>query len=235
MLIGETPAGPVTVMRVPAPMITVPPAAPGPVLAVPALSVRPGVTPRVERFSPSTMLPLVSVIRAAPLNVLSRFTLRPAQILMLPSVVVMVVAGLARLLTMLTSCPALNRTLPLTEVMASLTLISCPQHATRFPLVGEIAASIFTFRRAFNVRVVGTSEAPRLPFHATSSLILISPLPTPGPATVVMLMSLSSSEAASAAPVMLSPGALPTVKSTGSISQVPVSPFGAAVVTRALS
>ena len=79
---------------------------------------------------------------------------------------------MAPLLTIVTSRPALSRTLPLVVVIFAFTLTSRPQQTTRFPLVAVIAAFTFTSRTASNVRVVGIPEAVQL----TASLTKISPL-----------------------------------------------------------
>src|SRR4029077_5451301 len=91
-----------------------------------------------------------------------------AQIVMFPSVVVIAPTGRRKTLR-----PALNRTLPLVVVIAEPTLISRPQHTTKFPLVAVMAALMFTSRAAFNVNVVVLGVAVQL----TASLTVISPLP----------------------------------------------------------
>src|SRR5579871_2781220 len=76
---------------------------------------------------------------------------------------------------MFTLFPALNRMLPPTVVMGAFTLTSRPQHTTRFPLVGEIAALRITSRAALNVRVdVATGV------QVSAAATVISPDPTPG-------------------------------------------------------
>ncbi len=98
------PAGPVTVMMVPGVMFRLPSAAPGPVPALPAISVMPrGVTGPVGGKELATLL--VSVSSAAPSDKLLRLISRPAHISMLPLVVVMP-APLAPTRKMFTSRPA---------------------------------------------------------------------------------------------------------------------------------
>src|SRR5450830_1203929 len=224
--------GPETVAGgVPGAKTTVPPATPGPVPSLPALSVKPSGKPRLCE---GILLPLVSVIFAPTL------ISWPAPIAMLPSVVVMAATG-SRLIL----CPALSKTLPLVVVIAAFTLASRPQHTTKFPLVAVMAAFTLTSRAAFNDSVVVLGVAVQL----TASLTLISPLPgvavfrvltggvpatsVRGPVAVVITTLLVTSRAESVAPLMLSVATLPMVKSCGSISQVPVSPVGAAVLTLA--
>ena len=156
----------------------------------------------------------------------------------LPSVVVSAACKLI-------SRPALSKTLPLTVVIAAFTLISRPQQIATLPLVAEIAAFTLTSRTAFIVSVVGLELAVQL----TASLTWISPLPgvvvfrfdtggvpatiESGPGAVVMMTLLVTSRLESVAPVMLSLAFPPMVKSCGSISQVPLCPEIAAVVTLA--
>src|SRR3990167_997563 len=139
--------GPVTVAAgVPGAKITVPPATPGPVPPLPALSTRPIGRPRLWG---GILLPRVSVILAPML------TSSAAQMDMFPSVVVMAAP-------MLTLRPAARETLPLTVVMAAFTFTSRPQHATRFPLVALIGWFTFTSRDAFSVSVEGLELAVQL-------------------------------------------------------------------------
>ena len=161
---------------------------------------------------------------------------------MLPSVVLIAPAGFRFRLR-----PALSSTLPLVVVTAALTLTSRPQHTTKFPLVAVTAWLTFTSRSAFSVKVVALGLAVQL----TASLTLISPLPVvavlrvvtggvpatvaSGPVCVVIVTLLVTSRAESVAPLMLSVAPPPMMKSCGSISQVPVCPWCAAVVTRAVS
>src|ERR1039458_328191 len=148
----------VTVMGgVPGAMIRVPPATPGPVPPLPAISVIPDGR---LRSSEGIVLPLVSV-RAALMLILSA-----AQISMFPRVVVMAATAFK-----FTLRPALNKTLPSVVVIASFTLISRPQHATKFPLTAVIALLIFTSRAEFNVRVVGLPDAVQL----IASFMIMSP------------------------------------------------------------
>ena len=181
----------------------VPPPVPGPVPSAPAISVKPTVSPRL---SVGMVVPLVRVTAA------SMWTSCPAQSAMLPSVV-------TRAWNTRTSRPALNSMLPLLVVRAALTITSRPQHATMLPLVAVIGALMLTSQNAFIVSVVGTPAADQ----ATASLMKMSPLPTvalPGSGIVLITMLLFTSSAESVAPEMLPPA--PTVKSAGSISQVPV-------------
>ena len=173
--------------------------------------------------------PLVSVIFALMLMSCA------AQISILPSVVVIAAF-------MLTLCPAPNKALPLTVVMAAFTLTSRPQQATKFPLVALMAAFTFTSRSALNVSVVGLELAVQL----TGCLTLISPLPgvavfsvlvggVPGvvesePVVVLMVTLLVTNKAERVAPEILSVDKPPMLKSCGSMSQLPVNPWGAAVV-----
>ncbi|MEY2159954.1 MULTISPECIES: hypothetical protein [unclassified Rhodanobacter] len=120
-------------------------------------------------------------------------------------------------------------TLPLVVVMALPTLMSRPQQTEKLPSVAVTEALMFTSRLAFRVRVVGAPLAVQL----TASLMNISPLPVPVLEVVSMVMLLVTSEAESVAPEMLSVGALPTVKSCGSIRHCPVRPKGANVLTSA--
>ncbi len=138
--------------------------------------------------------------------------------------------------------PAFSRTLPLTVVMAALTLASRPQQTTKLPLVADMGALTLTSLAAFSVSVVVLGVAVQL----MAWLIWMSPLPlvavfrvvtggvpatvASGPMAVLMTTLLVTSNAESVGPLMLSVAPLPTVKSCGSISQVPVVPRAAAVV-----
>ena len=243
------PAGPVVVMKVPPVKTTVPPAGPGPVPPLPAFSVRPRATPRFARSSPPVTLPLVSVIRGAPLDVLLRTISVPAHIEMLPSVVVMPVVGLRAFLTTFILRPPLNKTLPLVVVISAFTLTSRPQHTTRLPLVVVTAALMFTSLAASNDSVVGFVGV-----QVSAEFTLISPNPPPGaPAFVVVtviLVPLPASNAVLRAPastvatltpefgvktlpINVSPVVpAPIVTSAGSSSHVPGLPLGAPAFTR---
>ncbi len=204
---------------------------PEPVPLLPALSPRPSGRPRLCAGMP---LPRVRVIFAA------MFTLLAAHSKMLPSVVVSAATAAT-----FTSRPAPSSTLPLTVVTAALRLTSRPQHATRLPLVAVIAELMLTSRTAFRVSVVGLVLAVQL----TAWLTKMSPGPTVpvcrllsggvpattvlGPGVVLIVTLLVTSSADSVAPVMLSLTPPPIVKSSGSISQLPVCPCGASVVTMA--
>src|ERR1019366_1290430 len=106
------------------------------------------------------------------------------------------------------------------------TLMSRPQHTSKFPMTAVIALLIFTSRAEFNVRVVGLPDAVQL----IASFMIMSP---PGveenklvavlvPDVIVLMVTLFvTSVPDSVEPAMLSPGAEPTVKSAGSIDQVP--------------
>ena len=138
-------------------------------------------------------LPVVSVISAAAFNALLRMTSRAAHIAMLPpvtSIPARLLFGVTRVfavLTMLTSRPALNSRLPFTIVIGALTLISCPQHTTKLPRVGVMAALMFTFPAAFNVKV----ESPVVFVQVSAEATVISPAPVPGaPALVVVMVTL---------------------------------------------
>jgi hypothetical protein len=238
--------GPVTVTRgLSGLKFTVPPAMPGPVPLLPAINTSPVASPRL---CVATTLPLVSVIAA---SILISF---PAQMVILPSVAVMaplvavvtpsvLIAPIAKKFTLL---PALKSTLPSVVVIAAATLMSRPQHTSKFPSTAVTGLLMLTSRAALRVSVVFTDAAAQL----TESFTLMSPLPgvvvkrlisggVPGavlsvPASIVLIVTLLfTSSAASVAPVILPPvGAM--VKSTGSMVQVPVLPLGAAVVTFAV-
>ena len=194
----------------------VPPATPGPDPSAPPISVRPTGRPRL---SAGIVVPRVRVIAA------SMWTSWPAHRRILPSVVVM--AWNTRMFW-----PALSDILPLTVVSGALTITSRPQQATILPFVALIAALMTTSRNAFIVKVVALPDA----LQAIASLMMISPLPvavSPGSGIVLIVTLLVTSCADSVAPEMLPPG--PTIKSAGSISQLPVRPSGAALVTRAVA
>ena len=162
----------------------VPPAAPGPVPEVPAISVKPrGVTGPVGGEEAATLPD--SVISAAPSIVLPRLISFAAHISILPLVVVIpdrLLLGSAPVLadrTILTLRPALNKTLPPelgvattpVVVISAFTLISWPQHTTRFPRVTVVAALMLTSPvafKAFKVRFTWVS--------AIGVLILILPV-----------------------------------------------------------
>ena len=202
---------------------------PLPLPLLPALSMRPSGRPRLWA---GILLPLVSVI-FAPM-----FRSLPVHMVMLPSVVV---KAASRFMLR----PAPNNMLPLTVVTAALTLISRPQHATTLPFVAVMGWLILMSRTAFSVNVVGLELAVQL----TAWLTWMSPLPsidvpmfcsggvpgvmTVGPGAVVMVTLLVTSRADSVAPEILSSAPPPMVKSCGSISQVPVCPRGALVLTLA--
>src|SRR4051812_20757831 len=206
---------------------------PLPLPAVPALSTIPGCSPRLCE---GMLLPLVSV------NAEAIDTSLAAQIMMLPNVV-----DIAELAFSTALRPALRSTLPLVVVIAAFTLTSRPQQTTRLPLTAVIAWLTLTSRLALRVSVVVLGVAVQL----TAWLTLMSPLPltavkrlrtggvpatvasTPGAVLITTLLLTSNAE--SVGPLMLSVAPLPMVKSCGSISQSPVRPNGAAVVTRALS
>src|SRR5471030_1934510 len=186
------------------------------------------------RLCAGMALPLPKAIGEATL------TFNPAQVVMLPSVVTRVASGFK-----ITLRPAVSNTLPLVVVMGALILASRPQHTTTLPLTAVMAAFTFTSRRAFILKVVVLGVAVQL----TASLTLMSPLPgvavkrlvTGGvpatvlsvPVSVLMVTLLVTSRAESVAPEMLP--VAETVKSWGSISQLPVTPKGAAVVIFAWS
>src|ERR1035437_3793713 len=136
------------ILGVPGSMIRVPPAAPGPWLPLPAISVIPSGRPRLVVGSAA---PLVSVRAALVVMWIST----AAQISMFPRVVLMAAFKF-------TLRPALNKALPSVVVIAPFTLISRPQHTSKFPRTAVIALLIFTSRAAFNVRVVGLPDAVQL-------------------------------------------------------------------------
>ena len=106
---------------------------------------------------------------------------------MLPLVVVM-----AEPTNKLTSRPALNKTLPLVVVIASLTLTSRPQHTTRLPLVAVIAWLMFTSPAAFKVSVVALPAAVHEAAFPIASLTLISPWPGAAKNVVAVLVPVTS-------------------------------------------
>ena len=153
-----------------------PPASPGPVAALPARSVSPcgtKFTPAVPRLVAPGVLPLVIVMAAF------MFMSPPAQNKAFPSVVVMGPFAFK-------FRPALNKRLPRVIVTAAVaaTLISRPQHTTKFPSTAVTAALMLTSRAAVKVRVVGTPLLVQL----TASLTKISPLPGPGAVVMEMLL-----------------------------------------------
>ena len=225
-------------------MFSVPPAIPGPVPPAPAISVMPrGVTGPAGGEELPVLL--VSVIRAAPSNLLLRLILFAAQISILPAVVVIPArflsgsSALAELLTIFTSRPALNKMLPPELEMPTLpsvvifafTLISRPQHTTKFPQVAVMAALMFVSRTASKVRVVGV---PEVFVQETASFTLISPFTPLVPSPLRMVTLFSTKDAPRVEPAMSAFGP-PMLKSGGSINQVPVSPVAAEVVIRAVS
>ena len=125
-----------------------PPASPGPVAALPALSVSPFGTVR----SPGDRMPRLMALMGLPLVIVMApfmFMSPPAQNKAFPSVIVM-----APFVVIFR--PALNKRLPLVIVSAAVAakVIFCPQHTTRFPWVAVIEELILTLPAAFNVSVV---------------------------------------------------------------------------------
>ena len=169
----------------------------------------PGPVPSLS--ARNTILPVVTVDAALT------FTFCPATAVRLPVTIVVAAATLTLL-------PAVSVRLPVVVFVAAVTLISRTALATRLPLVAVTAAAILTSRNAVRVRVVGAVQV-------TASFTFTSPL-TPAMPLLLRMATLAVAKLVpNAEPVMSPPAA--TVKSLGSINQVPVLPVADSAVMKA--